>query len=287
MDKTGKTGKAELVTFKGMVDGVRIKLDDTALIFDILTELDSKIRQNKAFFGDGDCHISFGGRRLSAADRERLSELVVGLLPMSRVSFDGGVDLPQTDWVSEYKERAAKTAENAEKTEVSENIEKLERIADNEFMSIFRSNRARLYHGTVKAGVTIRSDGHLVLLGRVSEGASLEAAGNIIVLGGLYGTAHAGCNGHNGSYIIAFDMRPEGLAIAEVGQEYVYGGDVGEEPEPKTAETKTGFFDKFKRRTETAGDLAQPTEIEEFPAMALLKNNKIELDKFTVQDFTK
>lgn len=287
MDKTGKT---ELVTFKGMVDGVRIKLDDTALIFDILTELDSKIRQNKAFFGDGDCHISFGGRRLSAADRERLSELVVGLLPMSRVSFDGGVALPQTDWVSEYKERAAKTAENTEKTQVGESIdsiEKIAKIADNEFMSIFRSNRARLYHGTVKAGVTIRSDGHLVLLGRVSEGASLEAAGNIIVLGGLYGTAHAGCNGHNGSYIIAFDMRPEGLAIAEVGQEYVYGDDDEGEFEPKTTETKTGFFDKFKRRTESEGDLAQPTEIEEFPAMALLKNNKIELDKFTVQDFTK
>lgn len=278
--------KTELVTFKGMVDGVRIKLDDAANVFDILTELEAKIRQNKAFFGDGDCHISFGGRRLSSADKERLAELVGGLLPMSRVSFDssGGKDLPQTDWVAEYKERVGKgdTEENAERTPIAD---EKPRAAESEFTSVFRSNRARLYHGTVKAGVTIRSDGHLILLGRVSEGASLEAVGNIIVLGGLYGTAHAGCNGHNGSYIIAMDMRPEGLAIAEVGQEYVY--DDGDKAAAEIEEVKPGFFDKLKRKTENTENLAEPTEIKEFPARALLKNNKIELDKFTIQDFTK
>ena len=268
--------KKELVSFKGMVDGVRINLADEAGIFDILTELEKKIQESKAFFGDGDCHISFGGRYLSSADKERLEELSKKLLPLCRVSFDQqkAKQAENADWILAYKEKDVQAA--------ADDVNTQEPVNDTEFISMLRSNRARLYQGIVKPGLTLRSDGHLVLLGTVSEGASLIATGNIIVIGGLYGTAHAGCNGHNGSYIIAMDMRPEGLKIAQTAEEYVY--DTEEASEPQTDDEKKSFFEKLRKRPEPA-EIKQADKTE-YSAVALLKNNKIELDNFTIQDFT-
>ena len=268
--------KNELVSFKGMVDGVRINLGEDAGLFDILTELEKKIQESKAFFGDGDCRISFGGRHLSSVDKERLEELSKRLLPLCRVSFDiQKKTAEQTDWILAYKEKDAPVEEPEEEKAPTE-------VNDAEFISVLRSNRARLYQGVVKPGLTLRSDGHLVLLGTVSEGASLIATGNIIVIGGLYGTAHAGCNGHNGSYIIAMDMRPEGLAIAQSGEEYVY--DTETEPQPDQISEKKSFFEKFKKKPEQT-DEEKPDKTG-YSAVALLKNNKITLDNFTIQDFT-
>lgn len=270
--------KSELVSFKGMVDGVRINLDGDTGIFDLLQVLEAKICENKGFFGTGDCRISFGGRRFSASEKQRLEELAKRLLPLCRVDFESEKPktLPQTDWISAYKEKGEpkKSEDEKESSEQSED--------DDDFVSVFRSNRARLYEGIVKDGMTLHSDGHLVLFGTAKKGASLIATGNIIVIGGLYGTAHAGCNGHNGSYIMAMDMRPEGLAIANTAQEYVY---TEEEQIHEVDIAKKGIFDKFKKKSEHEEIAEKDTETE-LNAVALLKNNKIEVNKFSIQDFT-
>lgn len=271
----------ELVAFKGMVDGVRINIDGEAGIFEILKELETKIQSSKAFFGDGDCRISFGGRVFSSVDKGRLEELVKKLLPLCRVEFDTQKprELPQTDWILAYKERGTSSEVQTPVPEEKGTQD------DSAFVSVFRSNRARLYQGTVNRGMTLRSDGHLVLLGTVNKGASLIATGNIIVVGGLYGTAHAGCNGHNGSYIIAMDMRPEGLAFAKVAEEYVYPQEETE-PDSEPEDKKKSFFDKFRKRQEDDLENTIEPEPESFPAVALLKDNKIEIDNFSIQDFT-
>lgn len=271
--------KRETVSFKGMADGVRINLGEEEGIFELLESLKQKILANKAFFGDGDCRISFGGRRLSGSDKQRLEELLKTLLPLCRVSFesDSAKSVTASDWLLAYRERAESANEKAE-TEPNP-----EQRQPEEFISVFRSNRARFYEGTLKDGMTLRSDGHLILRGTVSEGASLIAAGNIIVIGGLYGTAHAGCNGHNGSYITAFDMRPEGLAIAQTAETYTYSDETRAEED--TAEGKKKFFGVFRKKTE---EDESPEEKPDLPFLvtALLKNNKIQFDNFTIGDFT-
>ncbi len=268
----------ELIAFKGTVDGVRINLNSDAGIFDILDALTERIADSKAFFGDGDCKISFGGRKLSAGDKQRLEELMKKILPLCRVSFDADTPatIPQTDWVNAYKERGKEPEQKV--------VEKEDFSQPEDFISVFRSNRARFYEGTLKEGMTLDSDGHLVLLGSVSKGAELVAAGNIIVIGGLYGTAHAGCNGHNGSYIIAMDMRPEGLAIASTGEMYTYSDTENTESEPIA--DKKSFFDKLRKKPEIVGLEPEKPDNNTIPAVALLKNNKIQLDNFTIQDFT-
>ena len=268
----------ELITFKGMVDGVRINLSEEAGIFELLDALAERIGESKAFFGDGDCKISFGGRLLSAGDRQRLEELMKKILPLCRVSFDtdAAKSVSQTDWVLAYKERGKEPEPKA--------TEKQEQPEPGEFISVFRSNRARFYEGALKEGMTLHSDGHLVLLGSVCKGAELTAAGNIIVIGGLYGTAHAGCNGHNGSYIIAMDMRPEGLAIAQTAEEYTYS-DAEDDIEASENDKKT-LFDKLRKKSDIDETVSEKSDSDTISAVALLKNNKIQLDNFTIQDFT-
>ncbi len=268
----------ELVSFKGMGDGVKINIDAQASVYDILDELEQKINSSKAFFGDGNCNIRFDGRQFSLNEKRLLKELMCRLLPLANVNFASSEkkEPPSNDWIVEYKEKR-------EKTEVLEEPPVKKKLTDEDFLSVLRSNRARLYQGVVHEGMTIRSDGHLVLLGMVEMGAELIAVGNILVIGGLYGKAHAGCNGHNGSYIMAMDMKPQKLAIAGHSEEYLYEQD---EPEDNTVQepNKKSFFGKFRKKE--TDEMIEGTEETEFSAVALLKNNKINFDNFTYKIFT-
>ena len=268
----------ELISFKGTADGVRINLDDEVMMSELFDQLRAKIENSKAFFGDGDCKICFGGRRLSGADKERLNVIMKELLPLCRIEFDtdSTKSPPQTDWLLAYRERG-------KETEKPQEIEQPQKSTD-DFISTFRSNRARFYEGTLKPNMTLRSDGHLILLGTVNENASLIAVGNIIVIGGLYGTAHAGCNGHNGSYIMAMDMRPQCLAIAQTVEEYTYADTTVDDVQADT-EKKSSFL-KFCKKSENESIEVEKPDFNAVSAVALLKNNKIQLDNFTFEDFT-
>lgn len=274
----------ELVSFKGIGDGVKIKLDKTASIYEIIDELERKISSSKAFFGAGDCSILFDGRNCTISEKRMLKELMCRLLPLCNVVFmsDERKASPSNDWIVEYKEKHEK---NIHPADCVTELKKPRELKDDEFISILRSNRARLFQGVVHDGMTLRSDGHLILLGMVEKGAEVIAVGNILVVGGLYGKAHAGCNGHNGSYILAMDMKPECLAIAEKREEYSYEQTVVEdETMQEEDKNKKGFFGKFKKKDEE--ETNENAEKDAFSAVALLKNNKIILDNFTIQTFT-
>lgn len=273
----------ELVSFKGMGDGVRINIDERAQVYEVISELEKKIIASKAFFGDGNCRIRFSGRRFTPGEKQRFETITKSLLPLARISFDSDEksDVSRNDWIVEYKE---KHSTHPADTVIEPRSEEEKPDKQDEFFSVFRSNRARLYQGIVHEGMTIRSDGHLILLGTAEKGAGLIAVGNILVIGGLYGEAHAGCNGHNGSYILAMDMKPERLRIASVQAEYSYDTEPAEDvPEPEPA--KKGLFGKRKKADEPSAPERNKQE-KEIPAVALLKNNKIELDNFTIHAFT-
>lgn len=265
---------SDLVRFKGMGDGVRINIDANADTFELIEILEEKIKENKSFFGDGNCNIRFDGRKFTEDEKSRFTEIIQKLLPLCRVSFH-----------AEEKKRTPYSFRDKKEEPVRRSTYHDEKkyIEEDGFYSLLRTNRARLYQGFVHNGMTMRSDGHLILLGTVEKGGALAAVGNIIVIGGLYGTAHAGCNGHNGSYILAMDMKPERLQIASISAEYTY--DELPPPEPVKEEAKHSLFDRLKRGKETE-KMEEFIQKSEFQAVALVKSNKIELDNFTIQDFT-
>jgi septum site-determining protein MinC len=68
---------------------------------------------------------------------------------------------------------------------------------------------------TLRSGVEIRHAGTIVLLGDANPGSSLVAEGDILVWGRLRGTAHAGSAGDTNCRIMALQMRPTQLRIAD------------------------------------------------------------------------
>jgi len=67
---------------------------------------------------------------------------------------------------------------------------------------------------TVRSGVEIRHRGTVVVLGDLNPGSSVVADGDILVWGRLRGVAHAGASGNTQCRIMALQMQPTQLRIA-------------------------------------------------------------------------
>lgn len=68
---------------------------------------------------------------------------------------------------------------------------------------------------TVRSGVEFRHPGTVIVLGDVNPGGSIIAAGDILVWGRLRGVAHAGMFGNTQCVIMALQMEPTQLRIAD------------------------------------------------------------------------
>ena len=68
---------------------------------------------------------------------------------------------------------------------------------------------------TLRSGQTVRHSGNVVVMGDVNPGASLEAEGDVIVLGSLRGQAHAGCSGREDAVVVAISMQATQLRIGQ------------------------------------------------------------------------
>ena len=73
----------------------------------------------------------------------------------------------------------------------------------------------QFYKGTLRSGQLLESETSIIVLGDVNVGAKVVAAGNIIVLGALKGTVYAGANGNGNAFVVALDMDPMQIRIAE------------------------------------------------------------------------
>ena len=72
-----------------------------------------------------------------------------------------------------------------------------------------------IHQGTLRSGDHLQVEGSVLLLGDVNPGARVSAAGDVRVWGRLRGVAHAGCQGNRQARIVALQLRPLQLRIAE------------------------------------------------------------------------
>ena len=68
---------------------------------------------------------------------------------------------------------------------------------------------------TVRSGVEIRHPGTVIILGDINPSGIVIADGDIIIWGRLRGVAHAGASGNRESLIMALQMQPTQLRIAD------------------------------------------------------------------------
>ena len=74
-----------------------------------------------------------------------------------------------------------------------------------------------LFHqGTLRSGDHLQSQGDVLLYGDVNPGARISAVGHVQIWGRLRGIAHAGCEGDLSATVVAHQLRPLQLRIADV-----------------------------------------------------------------------
>ena len=68
---------------------------------------------------------------------------------------------------------------------------------------------------SIRSGQKISIRGNAVIMGDINPGGEIVATGNVVVMGCCRGVLHAGAEGDETSYIIAYDMQAQQLRIAD------------------------------------------------------------------------
>ena len=161
-------------------------------------------------------------QRLNAGDRFRISNTPVHLMAQDRL-----VDTRQlqelAEALSEVQLRLISVSTSRRQTAIAAvtsgySVEQLQPVTTlvSESKATATAQADALYlETTVRSGVEIRHPGTVIILGDVNPGGIVIADGDIIIWGRLRGIAHAGAGGNRECLIMALQMEPTQLRIAD------------------------------------------------------------------------
>ncbi|MCX7714709.1 MAG: septum site-determining protein MinC [Clostridia bacterium] len=172
----------ESVVLKGKKDGVSVILSPDMPFSIIMSDVIEKFNQSKSFFSSGAYNINFSGRSLSQDERLQLEKNVSEILSECEISIG-------------YQE--------------------LESSPKKIFKDI-KEGYTKFHEGTIRSGQLLESEGNLVVIGDVNPGSEIVAAGNIVVMGAVRGIVHAGCTGNRDAFIVALNLSPTQIRIADI-----------------------------------------------------------------------
>ncbi|MGI6066159.1 MAG: septum site-determining protein MinC [Bacillota bacterium] len=87
--------------------------------------------------------------------------------------------------------------------------------ADNKTEYFQAEKDAVLLTRNIRSGQKVYVKGNAVILGDVNPGAQIAATGSIIIMGTMRGIAHAGSQGDDMAYVMAFRLRPTQIRISD------------------------------------------------------------------------
>lgn len=175
----------------------------------ILEELRMKFTESAKFFRDATMAISFEGRVLTKLQEQEIIEMISEVAQINIVCiFD-----------------------------TNENTERLYQSAVERSLEDLPRKEGQFYRGTLKKRQVLESEKSIIILGDVDFGATVVSKGNIVVLGTIRGSVHAGAAGNKKAFVVALSMKPQLLRIADTSAHHVYL-----RKEPK-AEAKIAWLD--------------------------------------------
>ena len=177
---------SELVTIKSSHSGIELRLNANLPFPDLLKAVEEKFRQSADFFKNAKMAVSFSGRTLSISEEEQLIQVITQTTNLEIICI---IDHDERKELI-YKRAVAQCLSEREKSD------------------------GQFYRGTLKRRQLLESS--IVILGDVEFGAKVVAKGNIIILGTLYGSVHAGAAGDRNAFIIALSMQPQRLVIGDI-----------------------------------------------------------------------
>ncbi len=178
------------ITFKGMKDALIIMLNENQSFDEMLEDLSKKLETSANFLKGVNYPVKVKGRKLSIEEFNLIAQKVKDVV---------GLELTYTEDKSEL-EKANKPAETPVR---------------GHFYGI-DEGMTKFHRGTLRSGQLIKYHGNVVVIGDANPGSEIVASGNIVVLGTLRGIVHAGATGNKEAVVVAFNLQPTQLRIADV-----------------------------------------------------------------------
>ena len=184
----------DAVLIKSFPNGINLVMREDAEMEEVLTELAMKFSEARNFFGTSCVALSMEGRKVTEDEEIRILDAIRSNSNV-RVACIVGRD-------EETNKNYIKALQHMEKVFSTDK-------------KLTGGDEGQFYKGTLKNREVIETENSIVVLGDVYPGSAVISAGNIIILGGLYGEAYAGGSGRDDCYIVALEMEPERLKIGD------------------------------------------------------------------------
>lgn len=175
------------VIIKGNKYGIVVVLDDLMNFEELKEKIAEKFRDSSKFFSKAQMAISFEGRKLSNEEQREILDIIAEETELHVVCI---------------------VEDNPEKEEV------FKKALDEKLMELSNTT-GQFYKGNLRSGQVLESETSIIVIGDVNPGARIVSKGNIIVLGSLKGTVFAGATGNSNSFVVALDMNPGQIRIAD------------------------------------------------------------------------
>lgn len=179
----------DAVLLKSYQSGIQIKLNPEAAFEEILRELELKFTQSRAFFGSSKVAVSLEGKELSDKEEFQILETIRTCSDVKVLCIVGRDEKTDRLFIKALKHMEKKLSGDEE---------------------------GKFYRGSLQNQDRLETESSIIILGDVHPGCSVVSARNVIILGGLYGSAYAGGGGgEEDHYVVALEMEPESLTIGD------------------------------------------------------------------------
>ncbi len=178
----------QTVMLKSNASGITLVLDPEISFEQLLEDTIHVFNENKDFFENSRFAIAFTGRTLTEDEEIKM------VLTINEKTNANVIRLISND----------------------EMLEQQFQLQQQEFDRMFSNNTGKFHKGTLKDKDILEADTSIIILGNVEAGAKVISRGNIIVLGNLSGTVHAGAGGNEDAFVAALVMEPLKLKISDL-----------------------------------------------------------------------
>ncbi|MBC7960177.1 MAG: septum site-determining protein MinC [Vallitaleaceae bacterium] len=198
----------DAILIKGNKYGLSISINEQLEFEAIKVALFAKLDDSRKFFGSSKVSLSFEGRTLSAQEQKELIEVVQKASDLDIICV--------LDQDSETDNNIEIVSEMMTHKKVVE-LQNHRPLQQKPLIAETVPESAAVFHkGTLRSGQEVVTESSIIIMGNVHFGAKVAAKGNVIVIGKLNGAVHAGKDGNEKAFIVALNMSPTQLRIADV-----------------------------------------------------------------------
>lgn len=188
------------MTIKGTKSGIILVLNKSTPFDQLEGEIASKFQEASSFFGDRNMGLMIRGRALSSRESDKVIDIIQSNSSL-KITCIIEEDSAYEQIFVRGLEQAKENTESADASLIESDIPDL--------------NDAEIFYGNLRSGQDISSKKSIILLGDVKPGATVTSFGSIFVLGELRGNAFAGAAGEKRAVVMAMDLNPLQIRIAD------------------------------------------------------------------------